>query len=149
LNGSSRTALILTLAAGIGLAAARAEAWAQPPANPTTPPNSLPKSLAIRESRTGPQRPGARPGPALPALVADAATPKPPVRVVTAPAPEIAAPPAPRFRIRDESGRCVVARLHDQYGGKTALIRPDGQLGFPSMLVPTDEPFVPLTAEAL
>ena len=29
------------------------------------------------------------------------------------------------------------------------LILPDGQLGLPTMLVPTDEPFLPLTAEAL
>jgi hypothetical protein len=28
-------------------------------------------------------------------------------------------------------------------------MQPDGQLGFPSMLIPTDEPFVPLTAEVL
>jgi hypothetical protein len=42
-----------------------------------------------------------------------------------------------------------VARLHGQYDGHTALMRPDGQLGFPDMLVATDEPFVPMQAEAL
>ena len=41
-------------------------------------------------------------------------------------------------------GDCVVARLHGQYDGKTALLLPDGQLGFPTRLVPTDEPFVPV-----
>ncbi len=56
---------------------------------------------------------------------------------------------AKRYRIRDESGRCVVARLHGRYEGKTALLQPDGQLGFPSMLVPTDDPFVPVSSESL
>jgi hypothetical protein len=42
-----------------------------------------------------------------------------------------------------------VARLHGQHGGHTALLQPDGQLGFPSMLVPTDDPFVPLKSDAL
>ena len=67
-----------------------------------------------------------------------------------APEPE-SAPPAParRFRIRDESGKIVVARLHGEYEDKTALLRPDGQLGFPNMLVPTDEPFVPMTGDDL
>jgi hypothetical protein len=48
-----------------------------------------------------------------------------------------------RFKIRDERGQCVVARLHGQYGDKTVLVLPDGQLGIPNMLVPTDEPFRP------
>src|SRR5262249_25795146 len=54
-----------------------------------------------------------------------------------------------RFRIRDESGHCVVARLHGRYEDETALMQPDGQIGFPSMLIPTGEPFVPMTAETL
>lgn len=54
-----------------------------------------------------------------------------------------------RFRIRDEAGQCVVARLHGEFGGKTALMQPDGQIGFPSMLVPTTDPFVPMNADAL
>ncbi len=56
---------------------------------------------------------------------------------------------ARRFRIRDKWGECAVARLHGQHDGKTVLVQPDGQLGFPSSLIPTDEPFVPMTAEAL
>jgi hypothetical protein len=56
---------------------------------------------------------------------------------------------ARRYRIRDDSGKCVVARLHGQYDGKTVLLQPDGQLGFPNMLVPTDEPFAPVTADEL
>ena len=54
-----------------------------------------------------------------------------------------------RFKVRDEFGECVVARFHGQYGDKTALILPDGQLGTPNRLVPTDEPFQPLTADQL
>ena len=65
---------------------------------------------------------------------------------------------APRFKIRDEFGQCVVARLHGQYGDKTALILPDGQTalirtnaqpGVPHPLVPTSEPFKPYSATEL
>jgi len=43
----------------------------------------------------------------------------------------------------------MVARLHGQSGGKTAVVLPDGQLGFTTMPVPTDEPFQPATADEL
>ena len=56
---------------------------------------------------------------------------------------------APRFKVRDSLGQPVVARLHGQHAGTTALILPDGQLGIPNMLVPTPEPFQPFTAEEL
>jgi len=56
---------------------------------------------------------------------------------------------AKRYKIRDDSERCAVGRLHGQYGDKTTLILPDGQLGIPSMLVPTDQPFQPIGAEEL
>ncbi len=56
---------------------------------------------------------------------------------------------AKRYRIRDKSGNCVVARLYGQRGDKTVLLQPDGQLGYPSRLVPTDEPFVPVAADEL
>jgi Protein of unknown function (DUF1570) len=56
---------------------------------------------------------------------------------------------AKRYRIRDKDGSCVVARLHGEYGGKTVLLQPDGQLGFPTRLVPTKEPFVPTAADEL
>lgn len=52
-----------------------------------------------------------------------------------------------RFLIRDDSGRQVVARLHGCHEGKAVLMLPDGRLGLPSMLVPTDEPFRPATAD--
>ena len=60
-----------------------------------------------------------------------------------------ASPEPPRFKVRDEQGQPVVARLHGQHEGTTALILPDGQLGIPNMLVPTNEPFQPFTAEEL
>jgi len=60
-----------------------------------------------------------------------------------------APPEPPRFKVKDEQGQPVVARLHGQNEGTTALILPDGQLGFPNMLVPTNEPFQPFTAEEL
>jgi Protein of unknown function (DUF1570) len=64
-------------------------------------------------------------------------------------AAKLAPPPAKRFKIRDELGHCVVARLHGQHADKTVLILPDGQLGIPNMLVPTDEPFRPLSSDEL
>ena len=54
-----------------------------------------------------------------------------------------------RFRILDENRRPVVARLHGQHDGKTVSMLPDGQLGLPTMLVPTTEPFQPLSADEL
>ena len=64
--------------------------------------------------------------------------------------PSAAKTPAPeRFKVRDEFGNCVVARLHGKYADTTALILPDGQLGFPTRLVPTVEPFQPHSADQL
>jgi hypothetical protein len=54
-----------------------------------------------------------------------------------------------RFKVRDEFGHCVVARLHGQNGDESALILPDGQLGMTKRLIPTNEPFQPLTADQL
>ncbi|MGP0065457.1 MAG: DUF1570 domain-containing protein [Isosphaeraceae bacterium] len=141
---------ILLLAAWLDFAGCElARAQTQSPATdksrkPAGPP---PKSLLIRESRRELQRAGAGHDPAPTRLSSTA--PIPTASEVGPPAPEPAPSQARRFRIRDESGNCVVARLHGQYGGKTALVQPDGQLGFPNRLVPTDEPFVPMTNEAL
>ncbi len=73
------------------------------------------------------------------------------VELAAGPAAELAqaSPEPPRFKVRDEQGQPVVARLHGQHEGTTALILPDGQLGIPNMLVPTNEPFQPFTAEEL
>ena len=54
-----------------------------------------------------------------------------------------------RFKVRDGFDNCVVARLHGRYKDKTALILPDGELGFWNRLVPTEEPFRPLSADQL
>jgi hypothetical protein len=54
-----------------------------------------------------------------------------------------------RFKVLDEDGQPVVARLHGESAGKTLLLLPDGQLGVPNMLVPTREPFRPFTADEL
>ncbi len=61
----------------------------------------------------------------------------------------VATVPPPRFKVRDQFDQCVVARLHGQYRDKTTLILPDGQLGTPNRLVPTDEPFKPLSSGEL
>jgi hypothetical protein len=73
-----------------------------------------------------------------------------PVKLAAAaPDPELDPPDAPRFKVRDEQGLPVVARLHGRHEGTAALILPDGQLGIPNMLVPTNEPFRPFTSEEL
>jgi hypothetical protein len=74
-----------------------------------------------------------------------------------APSPALAAdltastpnPLPKRFRVRDEYGQLVAARWYGKNNGKTALILPDGQLGIANTLVPTDEPFAPLSADQL
>src|SRR5271157_3323241 len=94
-----------------------------------------------RRDRQG-DRSAARPQRAVPVLAELAAAPA--AGLDQAPPPE-----PPRFKVRDDQGQPVVARLHGQHEGTTALILPDGQLGFPNMLVPTNEPFQPFTAEEL
>jgi hypothetical protein len=87
--------------------------------------------------------------------------------VVPQRAPSDAAPPAPSplaragagtstdplagksFKVRDEFQQCTVARFHCQLGDKTVLLLPDGQLGIVNHLVPTDEPFQPLSKDRL
>ena len=76
--------------------------------------------------------------------------PRPPARVsATSVVADEEINRAPRFKVRDQSGQCVVARLYGQYRNETALILPDGQLGKPSHLVPTTEPFQPLSSSDL
>jgi hypothetical protein len=77
-------------------------------------------------------------------------SPEPAALPVTRMIPSVSlAPTDHRFKILDENRRPVVARLHGQHDGKTVLILPDGQLGLPTMLVPTTEPFRPLSADEL
>jgi hypothetical protein len=111
-----------------------------------------PKSGHARQTRSalGPTEPRAT----TEVASRSSAPPKAPI-----PAEEAAGPPlmaadrvsaqAERFLLRDPSGECVVARLHGRSGARTALLCPDGQIGFPNRLVRTDEPFRPLTSEQL
>ncbi len=87
-------------------------------------------------------------------LLAPQTSPSPPGTVSPvpsgrAPAPDASPQANQHFKVLDEFGKCVVARFHGQDGGKTALILPDGQLGFANRLVPTSEPFQPLTPDQL
>ncbi len=87
-----------------------------------------------------------RPAPAEPALLT------PPDFGAKATEALAASRPIPeerRFLVRAEDGRQVVARLHGHHEGKSFLMLPDGWLGIPSMLVPTDEPFQPMTADEM
>lgn len=56
--------------------------------------------------------------------------------------------PMPRVRIGDSEGRVLIGR---QYGpaSESLVLLPDGQIVGANRLVYTDEPFVPVTAEAL
>src|SRR5208337_3504098 len=135
-----------------------------PPAGPDTAPaqlapvSALPLSpilLAMRttthESDDEKIAPAAPPLPCAPAAAESQRAVPVLIRHADAPAAGLfqASPEPPRFQVRDELGQPVVARLHGQHEGTTALILPDGQLGIPNMLVPTNEPFQPFTAEEL
>lgn len=85
-------------------------------------------------------------GPAAPNRIANRDRNQIPPSIETPATAQLA---AKRYRIRDEAGRCAVGRLHGQFGDKTTLVLPDGQLGIPSMLVPTDQPFQPIGADEL
>ncbi len=63
-------------------------------------------------------------------------------------------PPAPpsdarRVLVRDENGQPVVARIHGRDGDRTAVLLPDGQIGWPDGLIFTDKPFVASTKDAV
>ncbi len=95
----------------------------------------------------GPPRPHVRDSSGTASSAKDTAPPDRP-----APVAKPTIPPAPassnqkRFKVRDKFNRLVVARLHGQLGDKTAVVLPDGQLGFTTMHVSTDEPFRPASA---
>jgi hypothetical protein len=104
--------------------------------------NDVHRADAARPATTGRVRPRVISEPAAPS---GPAAPS----IATGSAAELAAHSPQRFKVRDEFGHCVVARLHGQFDGKAALILPDGQLGTTDRLIPTDEPFQPLTADKL
>ena len=139
---------ILILAAALGLSE-RGQLQAQSPNDERPSAGPTRKTSLIRESGAGTSA-GAELGkaPLTPSRTSKT-TAKAPARMATRVAPAPVASMAKRFRIRDELGKCVVARLHGQYKDKSALIQPDGQIGFTNMLVPTDKPFEPVTSEEL
>jgi hypothetical protein len=125
----------------------RGQAGGTPGASGDT--GSRPRTILARDS-FGPPRPGARNGSASPARGSEtppAGAPK----SVSKPdsTPDAPRPEEKRFKVRDDFGRLVVARLHGQYRDKTAVVLPDGQLGFTSMPVSTPEPFRPMSADEL
>jgi hypothetical protein len=101
------------------------------------------RSTLIRASKGAPL-PGAQIPTSPPGTVAPA-----PVPSSLVPAIEANPQAKERFKVLDEYGNCVVARFHGGDGAKTALILPDGQLGFANRLVPTEGPFQPLTPDQL
>ena len=124
----------------IGLLPARTSGQVRPPSSPQGA-----KVARASSSRAEQEAPKTSPPTAVPGRP-KAGEPAPPPQE---PLPAVETVAAPRFKVRDEFEQCVVARLHGQYRDKTALILPDGQLGTSSVLVPTDEPFQPLTADQL
>jgi hypothetical protein len=74
--------------------------------------------------------------------------------VKAAPAPTPTIPPAPvsdarRVLVRDEDGQPIVARILGRDGDRTAVLLPDGQIGWPDGLIYTDKPFLPASKAAL
>jgi len=126
---------------------ARGQAPETPGPQPDT--GSRPRTILARAPK-GPPRPGVRISSASPPSARDTAPPDRPADV-SKPAVPSALPGSheKRFKVRDRYGRLVVARLHGQVGDKTVLVLPDGQLGIPTMHVPTDEPFRPASADEL
>jgi hypothetical protein len=126
------------------------------PAGTGTPPfdreveeQASPSDLAAVESDgEGPTEAPAPPPPTVVRTIAFQAA-EPPSDQTSATESHIPLPAPPRFRIRDESGRSVVARLHGRSDEQTILILPDGQLGIPTTLIPTEEPFRPLGSAEL
>jgi len=107
-------------------------------------PGPLAGLLAVSRPSIEPDEPGDPPGPATPPLLTPPDFGAPSSEVLAA---ACTARDERRFLIRSEDGRQVVARLHGHREGESVLMLPDGRLGVPSMLVPTDEPFVPTPAE--
>ncbi len=85
------------------------------------------------------------PGPPAPPPSREAADPP----RAPGPAPASDAKTPGRVRVRDEAGRAVVARRHGQHRDQVVVILPDGQLGIPNGLVPTEEPFRVASVDAM
>lgn len=76
----------------------------------------------------------------------------PPQPAILPPSPQPTGPTEKVHRqllVNDLKGHPVVARIHGREEGKTLVILPDGQLGFPDRLIETRVPFVPATFDAV
>jgi hypothetical protein len=134
------------------LSSQRNEARGQPQETPPAVPDGglRPRTVLARNLKASPH-PGARSGSENPSSAGETAARSGPASVSKPAIPP--APPRPlekRFKVRDDYGRLVVARLHGQIGEKTAVVLPDGQVGrLTAMPVPVDEPFRPMSADEL
>lgn len=79
-----------------------------------------------------------RPAPKSPRPPAPSAPPGRPT-----PAPPLAEAEARRVLVRDPAGQPIVARVYGRDEDRTAVLLPDGQIGWPDGLVYTERPFVP------
>jgi hypothetical protein len=142
-HGFGRTVSVVLVGAAWAAAVLPRAAYGQASA-PSAPGH---QSLSSRGAKA-PANPIRQPLRSHPA--ADRPVPPAPAPLATTTAADARPGEYKRYKVRvDEFGDCVVARFHGQYGDQTALILPDGQLGSPSRLVPTEEPFQPLTADQL
>jgi hypothetical protein len=144
-RGDVASGVFLYLTAIITGLAGWDSAQAQPPPQPRETTPARPTRIAGRDEEGSP-RPPANPALSDPG---PHSSPKADAASTTIAIPENFERAAKRYKFRDDMGRCAVGRLHGQYGNKTTLILPDGQLGILSMLLPTDEPFRPIGADDL
>lgn len=113
-----------------------ARGQSQPATAPGSPPAARQASILKRPTMAPTALKKGRPGQAKTQSPAPAA----PVPVQPKPRADV-----PRYLVRDESGRDVVTRLHGRNSDRTLVELPDGQLGIPNILIPTDQPFKPMT----
>ena len=148
-----RTHLVVVAAIVTGLAPHRVRS-APAPAPPASPSGAAARRSLLDSGRNGlprnilaPIRSGE---PMAVRPTADSTPPPSPAPVaVTGSTTDLGSLASQRFKVRVPSGQCVVARYHGQFGRDTALILPDGQLGVTKRLIPTEQPFQPLTSEQL
>jgi hypothetical protein len=124
-----------------------ADALGQNPPSPLPPPSRRVQQALASSDFKGTTRPVAQ----TPSSVPDDDSPGTPgpERLTRGSARGAIQPEPKRFKVRDEYGNCVVARFHGRLGDETALVLPDGQLGKTKVLIPTPEPFQPLTPDQL
>jgi hypothetical protein len=139
--------LRLVLVAAVMLALVLPHAARGQASVPSAPVPSLGRQTLPSRGPNGPTNPIRRPLPGRPA--SDRPLPEAPRPLATPSEADARPGEYKRFKVRDQFGECVVARFHGQFGDQTALILPDGQLGAPDRLFPTEEPFQPLTADQL